>query len=802
MATWGPARGRSRSGASHQPARSAPRASARTLSDEPSGPTTRRAQAGAELRDAVSGRESEFWGIGLIAVGVLIALAIYFGLAGPLGDGIDALFAWISGIGRFVLPPTLIAIGVTLVRSGRSEHRFRMAIGIGVTAWAVLGLLHVARTSHVNFDSRDAGGWLGLALGSPMRSLIGAAGAVVVLLAVILIGLMLVTGLSARTLWSVTSQAVRSIARPMGRRAGQALRDMSTLKSEREGSDAPDETWADTATATLPAPVIYDAADDFAEPPARRTRARRSTPAPYDGDGDAMPASDATSGWTLPPANLLRRSEQRKVDSAEVAERGRTLVEALASHGVDTTLIGQMVGPTVTRYELELGTGVKVARVTSLSRDIAYALAAGQVRILAPIPGRSAIGVEVPNHTRHLVSLGDVMASPEAKSATEPLDVAIGKDVAGRSVFLDLAATPHLLIAGQTGSGKSSGINCILTSLLMRCTPDEVRLILIDPKQVEMNQYNRLPHLLTAPVTDPKKAANALAWAVKEMEQRFDRLAEAGFRDIKGYNRAYDAGTLDQSDPYAAPELPGDDPVEPAPERYPRMSYIVVVVDELNDLMMVAQRDVEDSITRIAQKARAVGIHLVVATQRPSAQVITGVIKANIPARMAFAVASHIDSRVILDQIGAEDLIGKGDMLLLGGDGSVAHRIQGSFVSEDEIRAVAEHWRRQGPEPEYVSGVDAEGPSGGLGAMLESAHDDDDEDAVLVRQAMELVVRSQLGSTSMLQRKLKIGFARAGRVMDLLEQRGVVGPSEGSKARAVLMTVEEFELIQQAERER
>ncbi|MFZ4812384.1 MAG: DNA translocase FtsK, partial [Ilumatobacteraceae bacterium] len=413
------------------------------------------------------------------------------------------------------------------------------------------------------------------------------------------------------------------------------------------------------------------------------------------------------------------------------------------------------------------------------------------VRILAPIPGRSAIGVEVPNHTRQLVALGDIMTSPESKIATHPLDVAVGKDIAGRSVFLNLATTPHLLIAGTTGAGKSSGINCIITSLLMRTTPEQVKLILIDPKQVEMGQYNRLPHLLTQPVTNPKKAANALQWACKEMDRRYDILSEVGFRDIGGFNAAYDRGELrDES----APVLDGDG----QPKQFERMPYIVVVVDELNDLMMVAARDVEDSITRIAQKARAVGIHLIVATQRPSVNVITGVIKANVPARMAFAVSSLTDSRVILDQPGAEKLVGKGDMLLLPGSSNVAQRIQGSFVSEEEVRKVVAHWRRQAPDVTYVSGVEGDDDHGasGTSSMFGGSGGDDDDDETLLRQAMELVVRSQLGSTSMLQRKLKVGFARAGRLMDLLEQRGVVGPSEGSKARAVLMTVEELELLQ------
>jgi S-DNA-T family DNA segregation ATPase FtsK/SpoIIIE len=581
---------------------------------------------------------------------------------------------------------------------------------------------------------------------------------------------------------------------PVGRRIRKTFGDISTLRSDRE------------VTGEIDSPRVYDFAQDdewAAEesPKPKKARSTKPLPPPMAGPGEQVeldlgPGAERGQ-WTLPPANYLTRSTAQTINKAEVEARGRTLVESLASHGVETKLLGMTVGPTVTRFELELGSGVKVARITSLNRDIAYAMAATDVRILAPIPGRSAIGVEVPNHTRQLVSLGDIMTSTEAKTANNPLDVAIGKDIAGRSIFLNLATTPHLLIAGATGAGKSSGINCIITSLLMRTTPDQVRLILVDPKQVEMGQYNKLPHLLTAPVTNPKKAANALGWAVKEMERRYDLLFEVGFRDILGYNAAYDRGDLHR-------DAHGEIIIleEGEEQKYERLPYIVVVVDELNDLMMVAARDVEESITRIAQKARAVGIHLIVATQRPSVNVITGVIKANIPARMAFAVSSLTDSRVILDQPGAEKLVGKGDMLLLPGNSSHSQRIQGCFVSEEEVRKVVAHWRRQAPEVVYVSGVEGDddghmgaGSFGGNGA-------DDDEDEVLMRQAMELVVRSQLGSTSMLQRKLKVGFARAGRIMDLLEQRGVVGPSEGSKAREVHMTVEEFELLQEAHRNR
>ncbi|HTW08714.1 MAG TPA: FtsK/SpoIIIE domain-containing protein, partial [Acidimicrobiales bacterium] len=436
--------------------------------------------------------------------------------------------------------------------------------------------------------------------------------------------------------------------------------------------------------------------------------------------------------------------------------------------------------------------------------------------------GRSAIGVEVPNRQRQVVTLGDILASPEAVTARHPLEVAAGRDIAGRPVLVNLAEMPHLLIAGATGSGKSSCINSMLASVLMRATPDQVRLILVDPKRVELGVYAGLPHLLTNVVTNPKRAANALHWAVQEMERRYDLLAQLGMRDITSYNAAFDRGelhdpdlasygspgpdrrqtaarapagaapaTAPDDDPAATPTAPMDvpEPTLAAPgggSHYARLPFILVVVDELNDLMMVAARDVEESICRIAQMARAVGIHLVLATQRPSVDVITGLIKANIPSRMAFAVSSLADSRVVLDQPGAERLIGKGDMLLVTASSSLAHRLQGPWADEEDVRKVVAHWRRQAA-PNYVDGVEgADGP----GATGAGEGGDDDE---FLEEAMELVVRSQLGSTSMLQRKLRVGFARAGRLMDLLEQRGVVGPSEGSKARAVLMAAEELD---------
>ena len=756
----------------------------------------------------MNGHESDLFGLGLIVVALVLALGTYGHFAGIVGDGLEWLAALLTGLGRFLLPLAIAAVGVALISNRRSSNRVRLVVGCVAVAAAVLGLLHVLRGPHevsTSYDAvNDAGGWLGAMVGEPLRSLLATAGSSVLLLAIIVAGAILATQASLRTLAHSVAKGARSasarvavVGKPAIDAARRKFDEVSTLTSERLGADGNDDAHPDAPTQPLdptnpglPPPQLYDHSLEDPEPHGRRRSSAFPPPDPATRSGrseqlaiDLGPGAKST--WKLPPAKLLERTSAQQVDRQAIEDRGRDLELALASHGVETRLVGMTVGPTVTRYELELGPGVKVARVTALHKDIAYALAALDVRILAPIPGRSAIGVEVPNNRRHLVALGDLLASPEAKAASHPLEVAVGKDIAGRTVMLNLATLPHLLIAGATGAGKSSALNSMISSLLMRTTPDQVRMILVDPKQVEMGQYNRLPHLLTQPVTNPKKAANALAWAVKEMDRRYDILAEVGYRDITGYNASFDRGELQPDG--------GSD------RSYERLPFIVVVVDELNDLMMVAARDVEDSITRIAQKARAVGIHLIVATQRPSVNVITGVIKANIPARIAFAVSSLTDSRVILDQPGAERLVGKGDMLLLGATSNVAQRIQGAWVSEEEIRGIVAFWRRQAPEVRYITGIEGDDDrAGGLGL---AATGDDADDESLVRAAVDLVVRSQLGSTSMLQRKLKIGFARAGRIMDLLEQRGVVGPSEGSKARAVLMTVEELDLLQDADRE-
>lgn len=797
------------------------------------------------LSDATQQHRGDLLGLAALALAIISGLGIYSDLAGPVGRAVEGAVGALFGVARFLFPIVVLVAGVTLM-TGRSRQRrsvadqttsvmgelddndqefladpsvlwTRRALGVGLIFIAGLGLIDTFRGRPGLNGSSDellhAAGFLGAAIGSPLRIALSPIGAIVLLVAIAIAGLVLVTGRGVAQAAGATAEGMR----PAGNAFVRLVRSMFQLDPQHGADSAADGEVAvvDFADQSDPssefsddAPIAADAAHagqpttEIADVP-DQTAVQEAPPTVFDQDAgrqsrdlhSADAAADAGNGetrqleielgpgarptvWKLPPMRLLHRSAAQQVDKTAIKETGQTLEHALAEHGVETRLVGMTIGPTVTRYELELGPGVKVAKLTSLHKDIAYAMATPDVRILAPIPGRQAIGVEVPNARKQLVAVGDILASAEARAAKHPLEVAVGRDIAGKSVMANLATMPHVLIAGATGAGKSSCINTLMTSLLMRTTPDQVRMILVDPKRVELGQYNGLPHLLTEVVTNPKKAANALAWAVREMERRYDLLSEVGVRDITGYNAAFDRGDLTAD--------PGSE------TQYERLPFIVIVVDELNDLMMVAARDVEESITRIAQMARAVGIHLIIATQRPSVNVITGVIKANIPARWAFAVSSLADSRVILDQPGAEKLLGKGDMLLLGPASSIPRRIQGSWVTEEEVRAAVGHWKRQSPRVSYddaVQGSDDDA-SGSGNAPFGGGSSDDDE---LLVQAMELVVRSQLGSTSMLQRKLRVGFARAGRLMDLLEQRGVVGPSTGSKARTVLMTVEEFE---------
>ena len=766
------------------------------------------------FKTAFAGRGNEMLGLSLVLGGLLAGLSIYLEQAGPVGDVVDGAAGWTIGVIKLVLPVLMVVTGLAMFRerSEFGEITKRLPVGLFLGLVGVSGLLHLSRGRPGISDGVDelgeAGGILGLSAGGGLRAAIGTWGSVLVLVAFILVSVVVATRVSARDAMRITVRSAGIVGKQLfkgialvlaalGRSLSDWIRSLLTPPGSTDQREVPDQireestfeknhpTEADIETVTESQKEI--------KPKKKKTKPKVNNTG---SEQLTIKLGKAVEGslWSLPSLDILSTSDTHDVDAKAAEERGKRLQEALEAHGVETRLVDMTIGPTVTRYALQLGDGVKVSRITSLNKDIAYALAAADVRILAPIPGQQAIGIEVPNEDRDVVALGDILTSKESKKATHPLELAVGRDIKGQALMLNLATTPHLLIAGATGAGKSSCINAMVTSVLMRTTPDQVRLILIDPKRVEMGQYEGVPHLLTAPVTDPKKAANALHWAVREMERRYDILSNCGFRDIAGYNAAYDRD-----------ELPVMNYGEGDDREYERLPFIMVVVDELSDLMMVAARDVEDSICRLAQMARAVGIHLVVATQRPSVNVITGVIKANIPARLAFAVSSLADSRVILDQQGAERLVGKGDMLLLGPSSSTPQRIQGAWVEESEVREVVATWNSQLDNMEehevehnlsdVMEPSVAKEPVADITADFSRptsiASEQDDE---LYEEARSLVISSQLGSTSMLQRKLRVGFARAGRLMDLLEESGVVGPSSGSKAREVLIAAEEFEI--------
>jgi DNA segregation ATPase FtsK/SpoIIIE, S-DNA-T family len=704
----------------------------------------------------VIGAPAEVWGVIIILAGLTAGLTVYGPGAGPVGGWIARGVTMLSGRLVVLAPLMLIAVGGLVAVPRARAHAGRIAIGLTLCSVSLAGMVHLARANKPLTVALDklarAGGVLGALVAKPVSELIGVGATWALMVGLAAVGLLIVTRTPPARVWGWLKRAASALAGFM-----TALAAGDPAITETDPATLPPEPD------TIPAQsVAHSGADER-----QRDAGTESAPAPRQ---LAMPVGNSRA-YRLPAPDILDAAGHREVSQRAIAEMAEVIEATFEQFKVDAAVTGHTAGPTVTRFEIELGAGVKVARVLSLGNEIKYALASGELRFLAPIPGRSAIGVEVPNRSRQLVTLGDVLRSPAAAGNPHPLAVALGTDISGEPVLGDVTDMPHLLIAGATNSGKSSCINSMITSILMRARPDQVRLILIDPKRVELTHFAGVPHLLTPVVTVPKKAASALGWVVREMEMRYEVLAHFGMRNLELYNQAVAQG--------AAVKRSDD---EPDPEPFP---YIVVVIDELSDLMMVAPRDVEAAICRIAQMARAVGIHLIIATQRPSVDVVTGLIKANIPSRLAFSVASQQDSRVILDQGGADKLVGHGDMLFLHANSSKPHRIQGSWVTEKEIAAAVGHTRRQG-SPSYVDGVTVEdsGP--------ESADGPPGEGDELLREALELVVLSQLGSTSMLQRKLKVGFARAGRLMDLLEQRGVVGPSQGSKPRDVLMTPEEL----------
>jgi S-DNA-T family DNA segregation ATPase FtsK/SpoIIIE len=697
------------------------------------------------------GQHPELWGLGSIALGLFLGAVLYLSwnggyVGGWLGDGLDRLI----GDARYVVPVVLVALGALLVtRSKLVDVRpFR-------TGLAVLGLGLMITLG------KDQGGYVGQLLGGAVGVALGATGSVLLGGLLMLVGALLLTGASLGAIL---------------RRSGHGLHHAARKARSRRTRPEP-EAWPEPQpTRSLPslAPPV-DAVSSFPDV------VGESAPTPYAGVQPAPlqtePAAliddpptlfdEVTSEnpeYRLPDSGVLRVSPEQSDDSGETAARvAELLVQTLAHFGVEANVIGQISGPRVTRYELQLAPGTKVAKVAALKDDLSYALATTEIRILAPIPGKQAVGVELPNLSPNLVTLGDIYEPLPATAS--PVSVWLGKDISGAAVWTDLARMPHLLIAGTTGSGKSGCLNTLLTSVLLRATPDDVRLILIDPKRIELSHFEAVPHLLTPVVSSPKEASAVLANCLAEMERRYERLATVRARSLTEANRAF--------------RQRGE----------PTLPYVLVVIDELADLMMVAPQAVEDAVIRLAQKSRAVGIHLVLATQRPSVDVITGMIKANVPSRIAFAVSSQTDSRVILDSGGAEALLGQGDMLFKPLGTSRLQRVQGAYVSEEEIALVVEQTRQREQELDesYL-----ELPE--VFAEPSDDHDDefDPDDDPLLDKAIEIVVQTQTASVSLLQRRLRVGYTRAGRLIDMLERRGIVSGYEGSKPRRVLVDESQY----------
>ena len=770
---------------------------------------------GNGARDLDPAHRRDGAGLTLIGLAVVVAAAIWWDLPGAVGNAFRTVIGGSVGMLGWAVPLMLLFIALrTLRHPDRNGPAGRQVIGWTAISLGVLGLVHLANGIPRPGDPasgrlQDAGGAIGYVVSSLLSDLLTQYVAAPLLVLLALFGALVVTGtpiyaipLRVRAAFDVllgrtelpadapsvaaADDTVRLTRKERRQKAaldddgeptvkpydspvleGREISKRGRKKAAVSEEDADDtEIGLDAAGAAgmgaAAAGMGVAKAEPASEPPPH-------TPIPQRVEQLSL-SGDIT--YTLPDGQILKPGSVHKARTKASDAVVDRLTEVFDQFTIDAQVTGYTRGPTVTRYEVELGSAVKVEKVTALSKNIAYAVASADVRILSPIPGKSAIGIEIPNVDKEIVSLGDVIRSATARNDHHPMVAGLGKDVEGGFVVANMAKMPHLLVAGATGSGKSSFVNSLITSVLMRSTPDEVRMVLVDPKRVELNNYEGVPHLITPIITNAKKAAEALQWVVREMDMRYDDLAAFGFRHVDDFNKAVRGGKIK---------------VPPGSERvltpYP---YLLVIVDELADLMMVAPRDVEDSIVRITQLARAAGIHLVLATQRPSVDVVTGLIKANVPSRLAFATSSLADSRVILDQPGAEKLVGQGDGLFLPMGASKPMRIQGSWVTENEIRAVVEHCKEQ-LQPTYREDVTvAAGPSKDL-------DDEIGDDMDLVVQAAELIVSTQFGSTSMLQRKLRVGFAKAGRLMDILESRGVVGPSEGSKARDVLVKPDDLE---------
>ena len=690
----------------------------------------------------------ELWGLGLLALGIFLASVIYIGwnggyVGGAIADGLDALVGGAS----WAIPIACTVVGGLMVaRSALVDVRpFRT--GLVVIAFGLMVTL-----------GKDQGGYLGQLLGGLVGVAIGATGSTILGILLLLVGALLLSGAS---LGAILRRSHHQVRRHVAARR----------------RPVPVETW-DEPERPRPAkrkPVVdaESAYPDVVEPPALAPSPLLAMePEPLVTQQEQLFEDITTEHleYTLPDRDVLRVSTEKAGSNGETGARvAELLVQTLAHFGIDATVIGQISGPRVTRYELQLAPGTKVSKVAALKDDLSYSLATTEIRILAPIPGKQAVGVELPNLSPNLVTLGDIF--DDLPATASPLSVWLGKDISGAAVWTDLARMPHLLIAGTTGSGKSGCINTLLTSILLRATPDECRMILIDPKRIELNHYESIPHLLTPVVSSPKEASAVLANCVAEMERRYERLASVRARNLNEANRAF--------------RQRGE----------PTIPYLLVVIDELADLMMIAPQAVEDAVIRLAQKSRAVGIHLVLATQRPSVDVITGMIKANVPSRIAFAVSSQTDSRVILDQGGAESLLGQGDMLFKPLGTSRLQRVQGAYVSEEEIALVVEQTRQREQELDegYLELPEVFAP--------ESEDDDvhgefDPDDDPLLDKAIEVVVQTQTASVSLIQRRLRVGYTRAGRLIDMLERRGIISGYEGSKPRRVL--IDESQLHQYA----